>query len=159
MTARCRGLLDEDIDRHFGEALGFHDQTPMPFERARTELAYGARLRRVGRRSEAREHLRRALAAFDGLGADPWARRAREEIAASGAGLPARGGPRADELSPRERQTALAAAEGLTNREVAARLFVSEKTVERHLGSVYRKLGLRSRTELARRIAEGGPAP
>ena len=159
VTARCRGLLDEDIDRHFGEALGFHDLTTMPFERARTQLAYGARLRRVGRRSEAREHLRRALATFDGLGAEPWARRAREEIAASGAGLPPRDGPRADELSPRERQTALAVAEGLTNREVAARLFVSEKTVERHLGSVYRKLGLRSRTELARRIAEGGPAP
>ena len=106
VTARCRGLLDEDIDRHFREALGFHDGTPMPFERARTELAYGARLRRVGA-----PHRRRASTcagpspAFDGLGADPWARRAREEIAASGAGLPARGGPRADELSPRERQT------------------------------------------------------
>ncbi len=98
--------------------------------------------------------LGRALATFEDLGAAPWARRAREEIAASGAGLPRPGRPRAsDELSPRELQVAVIVAEGLTNREVAARLFLSEKTVERHLGSVYRKLGLRSRTELARRFA------
>ena len=70
---------------------------------------------------------------------------------------PPRARPPADELSPRERQVATATAEGLTNREVAARLFLSEKTVERHLGSVYGKLGLRSRTELARRFAQGAP--
>ena len=154
VTSRCRGLLDHDIDRHFHEALRLHALTPMPFERARTELAYGSRLRRAGRRTEAREQLERAFGGFEALGAVPWARQAREEIAASGAGLPRRRERPADDLSPRELQVALAAAEGLTNREVAARLFLSEKTIERHLGSVYRKLGLRSRTELARRFAE-----
>jgi len=157
-TARCRGLIDDDIDRHFGEALALHAHRPLPFERARTDLAYGARLRRMGRRTEARGRLERALATFDDLGAQPWARQAREEIAASGARLRPRGhGPPAGELSPRELQVALAVAEGATNREAAARLFLSEKTIERHLGSVYRKLGVRSRTELARRIAAGEP--
>ncbi len=158
MTRRCRGLLDADFDRHFAEALRLHAGLPMPFEQARTELAYGSRLRRAGRRAEAREQLRRALPAFERLGAEPWARLAREEIAATGAGLPRRGSAPADGLSPRERQVAMATAEGLTNREVAARLFLSEKTVERHLGSVYSKLGLRSRTELTRLIARGAPS-
>jgi DNA-binding CsgD family transcriptional regulator len=157
VTRRCRGLLDADFDHHFAEALRLHAGLPMPFEQARTELAYGSRLRRAGRRAEAREQLRRALAAFERLGAEPWARRAREEIAATGAGLPRRGSAPVDGLSPRERQVAMATAEGLTNREVAARFFLSEKTVERHLGSVYSKLGLRSRTELTRLIARGGP--
>ena len=153
-TQRCRGLTDDDIDRHFGDALRRHEALPMPFERARTELAYGSRLRRAGRRTEARVQLEHALAAFDQLGAGPWSRQAREEIAASGGRLrPRTAGRPSDELSPRELQVALAVAGGATNREAAARLFLSEKTIERHLGSVYRKLGLRSRTELARRFA------
>jgi DNA-binding CsgD family transcriptional regulator len=158
-TCRCRGLIDDDLDRHFREALAWHERDPMPFERARTELAYGSRLRRTGRRADARAQLEPALAAFEELGASAWGRQAREEIAAGGARLRPRRAARADDtLSPRELQVATAAAEGLTNREVAARLFLSEKTVERHLGSVYRKLGLRSRTELARRFAAGPPA-
>jgi DNA-binding CsgD family transcriptional regulator len=157
-TCRCRGLIDDDVDRHFREALALHALSPMPFERARTELAYGFRLRRARRRVDAREQLERARATFEHLGAVPWARRAREEIAATGTGLPRRGGRPTDELSPRELQVALTVATGLTNRESAARLFLSEKTIERHLGSVYRKLGLRSRAELARRFAERGPA-
>jgi DNA-binding NarL/FixJ family response regulator len=154
-TCRCRGLIDDDIDRHFGEALAWHARVEMPFELARTQLAYGARLRRAGRRTEARAQLEPALSAFEDLGAQPWARQAREEIAASGARLRPRRAARADDaLSPRELQVAMAVAEGLTNREVAARLFLSEKTVERHLGSVYRRLGIRSRTQLARRFAQ-----
>jgi DNA-binding CsgD family transcriptional regulator len=157
VTARCRGLIDDDIDRHFGEALVRHEDVPMPFERARTALTYGSRLRRAGRRTEARTQLEGALATFDALGARPWSRQAREEIAASGARLrPRSGGRPGDELTARELQVALAVAEGATNREAAARLFLSEKTIERHLGSVYRKLGLRSRTELARRMVAGG---
>jgi len=109
--------------------------------------------------------LGRALATFEELGAEPWARQAREEIAASGARLrPRRATRPGEELSPREHQVALAVASGLTNRQAAARLFLSEKTIERHLGSVYRTLGLRSRTELAARMAReeagagaGGP--
>ena len=159
-TRRCRGLIDEDIDRHFGEALALHAGLPMPFERARTELLYGARLRRAGRRAEARAQLGAALATFDELGAVPWAAQAREEIAASGMPLRAGGeGRSSDELSARELQVARTVAEGLTNREAAARLFLSEKTIERHLGSVYRKLGLRSRAQLARRFAHEDDAP
>ena len=97
---------------------------------------------------------------FEELGAEPWARQAREEIAASGARLrPRRAGRPEEGLSPRELQVATAVAGGLTNREAGARLFLSEKTIERHLGSVYRKLGLRSRTELAAHMARGGTAP
>ncbi len=159
-TWRCRGLIDGDIDRHFGEALALHAGLPMPFERARTELLYGARLRRAGRRVEARTQLGLALAAFDQLGALPWAAQAREEIAASGMPLHPRNRPRSsDELSTRELQVARTVARGLTNREAAARLFLSEKTIERHLGSVYRKLGLRSRAQLARRFAREDDAP
>ena len=160
VTCRCRGLIDDDLDRHFGEALALHRVLPMPFERARTELLHGARLRRAGRRAEARAQLGTALATFDELGAVPWAAQAREEIAASGMPLHPRGGTRSsDELSARELQVARAVAHGLTNREAAARLFLSEKTIERHLGSVYRKLGLRSRAQLARRFAREDDAP
>ena len=159
-TSRCRGLIDDDIDRHFGEALVLHEGLPMPFERARTELLYGARLRRAGRRAEARAQLGRALTTFQELGAVPWAAQAREEIAASG--MPLRPGSRvrsSDELSARELQVAHAVARGVTNREAAARLFLSEKTIERHLSSVYRKLGVRSRAQLVRRFAREDGAP
>ena len=154
VTCRGRGLIDDDIDRHFGEALALDPLSPTPFDRARTEFSDGSRLRRAGRSSDARAQLERALTTFDEIGAQPWARQAREEIAASGARLRPRPADRpSDELSPREVQVALAVAEGATNREAGARLFLSEKTIERHLSSVYRKLGLRSRTELARRFA------
>jgi DNA-binding CsgD family transcriptional regulator len=157
VACRGRGMLDARFEPHFHEALALHARSPTPLDAARTELAFGERLRRAGRRTEGRERLDRALRGFEAAGATAWARRAREEIAATGAGLPRRSRRSSDELSPREVQVAVAAAEGLTNREVAARLFLSEKTVERHLGSIYRKLGLRSRTELARRFAERGP--
>ena len=153
-TSRCRGLIADDFDRHFGEALALHALTPTPFERARTELAFGSRLRRAGRRDEARKRLHVALTVFETLGAGPWAGQAREELAASGARLPPRRAGRADDgLTPRELQVAVAVATGLTNREVGARLFLSEKTIERHLSAVYRKLGLRSRTQLAAELA------
>lgn len=150
VTCRLRGLMDAgDGEPHFREALRWHDRAPMPFERARTQLAYGERLRRARRRARAREQLRAALETFESLGASPWVERARAELAACGPSADAPAGA----LSPRERAVALAVAGGSTNREVAARLFVSEKTVERHLGQIFRKLGVRSRTELARSFA------
>jgi DNA-binding CsgD family transcriptional regulator len=152
-TCRGRGLIDDAIDRHFGEALALHEPQGRPFERARTRLAYGERLLRAGRRTDARVQLERALSGFDDLGADPWARRARDELAATGARARSRRPAPSGELSARELQVAESVAAGLTNRETAARLFLSEKTIERHLGSIYRKLGLRSRTELAARMA------
>jgi DNA-binding CsgD family transcriptional regulator len=149
-VARCRGLLDEAFPDHFAEALRLHDARPMPFERARTLLAYGRRLHRARRRGEARERLDEALAGFERLGAEPWAAQARAELRAAGA---RRGPARRPGLTPQERRVASAAARGATNREIAAELFLTPKTIEFHLGNVYRKLGVRSRTELAARLA------
>lgn len=158
LAARCRGLVGDEFDARFGEALALHERAGAPFERARTLLAYGARLHRARRRLDARERLREALAVFDGLGAAPWAERARAELRAAGAiRRMAAGDP--DELTAQEARIALAVARGATNREVAAELYISPKTVEFHLGRVYRKLGLRSRTELAALVAEGALEP
>jgi len=160
VCARCAGLLTEDdrIDEHFEEALRRHEEAPVPFDTARTQLAYGERLRRAHRRIDAREHLREALAAFDRLGARPWAERARAELAATGERVRKRDPYAAEELTAQELQVALIVAGGATNREAAAQLFVSPKTIEAHLGSIYRKLGIRSRTELAGRFASEGLA-
>jgi DNA-binding CsgD family transcriptional regulator len=158
-AARCRGLLVEDFEPHFQEALGLHDRTSMPFERARTQLCYGERLRRSKRRMEARDQLRAALQSFEQLGAEPWATRARNELRATGETVRSRERKASDELTLQELQVALKVAEGATNREVASALFLSPKTVEAHLSHIYGKLGLRSRTELAHRFArEGAPA-
>jgi DNA-binding CsgD family transcriptional regulator len=157
-AARCRGLLatDDDIDRAFEEALHWHERLPMPFEQARTEFCFGERLRRARRVAEARVMLNRALAGFERLGAAVWAERTRSELRATGARV-ARAAARSDrDLTAQELQVALLVAQGATNREVAAALFLSPKTVEFHLGHVYAKLGIRSRTELARTLADDG---
>jgi DNA-binding CsgD family transcriptional regulator len=153
---RCHGILAEDgsFETAFERALVLDDEQPFPFERARTELTYGERLRRAGAPKRAREQLRAALAAFEELGATAWAERARSELAASGERL--RRAPVAREaLTPRELQVALAVAKGDSNAEVAAALYLTPKTVEYHLTHVYRKLGLRSRADLAHRFARG----
>lgn len=155
-AARCRGLLasPEVFADDFEESLRWHDRVQRPFERARTELCYGECLRRAKQRSEAREHLRRALATFQDLRARPWVERSERELAATGETARRRGDfAAAEELTPQELRVALAVAEGASNREAATSLFLSTKTIEFHLGSVYRKLGVRSRTELARRFA------
>ena len=150
-AARCLGLLAEDdaIDGPFSEALEWHRRGADPFERARTELAYGERLRRAGRPEDAREQLRAALETFDRLGAEPWADRARGELRAGSALAPPPRQGIIRELTAQELEVAIPVAEGATNREVAATLFVSPKTVEAHLSRIYRKLGIRSRTELS----------
>ena len=125
-----------------------------PFEAARTQLAYGERLRRSGRRIDAREQLRAALVVFERLGAAPWAERARAELRASGERLRRRDPATRDELTPQEVQIAMVVIEGKTNREVGAQLFLSPKTVEWHLGNIYRKLAVRSRSQLMRALAE-----
>ncbi len=155
-AARCRGLLapNGDYTRHFVDALTWHEEAGEPFEQARTQLCFGERLRRGGRRKDAREHLRAALAVFEQLDAVPWARRTRSELRASGETVPHRTTGVAEQLTPQEFQIALQVAEGKTNREVGAALFLSPKTVEFHLSRTYRKLGLRSRAELIRRFAE-----
>jgi DNA-binding NarL/FixJ family response regulator len=125
----------------------------MPFERARTLLCHGERLRRARRRADARRPLRDALAIFDRLGAADWAARTRQELRATGTTAPSAARPELAELTPHEVQIALMVAEGRTNREVAAAMFLAPKTVEHHLTTIFRKLGLRRRTELARLFA------
>jgi DNA-binding CsgD family transcriptional regulator len=155
-AARCRGLLadESDLEACFEEALALHARTPDVFEPARTELAYGARLRRAGRRVRARQHLRAAFAVFDELGAAPWAEAARAELAATGETARRRDPSTVDDLTPQELKVALLLAEGKTTREAAAALFLSPKTIEYHLRHVYRKLGAGSRAELAERLPE-----
>lgn len=159
VAARGRLLLagEADLDRIGAEALAWHARVDMPFERARTELVLGERLRRARRRAAARERLEQALATFERLGAEPWAERARTELRATGgravAREPVREAAAVEELTPHELQVALLVAEGRTNREVGAALFLSTKTIEHHLSAIYRKLGLRSRAQLAALLA------
>jgi len=154
-AARCQALLaaDADVDRAFRQALRLCDADRVsPFERARVELTWGERLRRGGHRRAARDHLQPALLGFERLGAAGWAERTREELRASGQTPRPRSPALVNRLTPRELEIALLAGAGATNREIAARLFLSPKTVELHLGRVYRKLAIRSRTELARAL-------
>lgn len=148
--SRCRGLLADDFDDAFEDALSLHERVVNPFERARTELCYGERLRRARRRADARPHLRQALMTFERLGAEPWGRRARAELEATGVTVgPQKPQPLAD-LTPHELRIAGVVASGAKNTEIAARLFVTPKTVEYHLRSIYRKLNIRSRADLVR---------
>jgi DNA-binding CsgD family transcriptional regulator len=148
---RTIGILsgDADIDTHFEAALTFHANTLDGFETARTQLAYGARLRRARRRTEARPPLRAALATFEELRAMRWADHAAIELEATGETIRRREPSGLQTLTPQELQVSLLLAEGKTTREVAAALFLSPKTVEYHLRKVYTKLAIRSRAELA----------
>ena len=154
-AARCRGLLAplDAFDSAFLEARELHESTPTPFELARTELCYGERLRRARRRADARAPLRRALGIFERLGAEPYAERTRSELRATGETVRSGDAARSDELTPQELEIARIVAAGATNREAATALYLSPKTIETHLGRVYRKLHVRSRTELARLLA------
>jgi DNA-binding CsgD family transcriptional regulator len=155
---RCRGLLeDADYRTLLGESAAVLEAAGSPFEAARSRLALGERLRRDRQRADAREPLGTAQRAFEQLGAAPWAERAGLEMEATGPST-ARPRTRAEELTAHELRVALLVAEGRSNPQVAAELFISRKTVEFHLGQIYRKLGLRSRTELARLLAAELPA-
>jgi DNA-binding CsgD family transcriptional regulator len=149
-------ITDRD-DRALLADGGRADGPPRLRGRARDLLALGERLRRARRRAEARAPLRDALAVFENLGADPWSRRARSELRATGERVAGRRGAPSSELTPQELRVALAVADGASNREAAATLFLSPKTVEHHLTSVYGKLGVRSRTALARRLLTPPP--
>jgi DNA-binding CsgD family transcriptional regulator len=131
------------------EAALSADLEAWPFERARLHLAYGAWLRRNRRPAASRTHLRSAATTFDALGVTPWAERARRELAATGESVRRRV-DRRDRLTPQELQIAQLAAQGLSNREIAERLFIAPRTVTTHLYRIYPKLGVGSRTELAR---------
>jgi len=152
---RCRGLLGpaDEVEARLETALALHADPSMPFEAARTRLVLGERLRRERRPAAARIQLGAARDAFTAMGGRSWAARAERELAAAGGEQGAAGGP--DELTARERDVCGLVASGATNREVAAALFVSPRTVEHHLRLAYRKLGVRSRSELAARWPAG----
>lgn len=155
LVLRGRGLVqaaERDLDgacASLEAAVAAEQALPLPLERARTRLLLGIVLRRAQRRAAAHAVLTEARGLFEGLGAALWAARAEDELARIGGRAPSR-----HELTPTERRIAGLVAEGMTNREVAAALFVTAKTVESALTRVYRKLDVRSRTELARRFPE-----
>jgi DNA-binding CsgD family transcriptional regulator len=132
----------------FETALAHHEGLGMPFEQALTELEYGSFLRRVGRRTQAAAQLRAAAAGLSELGARPFGERCERELAACGLTPITRRDADRLRLTPRELSVARLVASGRTNREVAAELMVSVKTVEYHLGNIFGKLGIRSRRRL-----------
>ena len=148
---RCHGLLVAPgaVDETFERAERLTRDEPSAFERARLLLCWGERLRRDGRRVEARRRLGAALDAFETLGARPWAERAAAELRAGGARASRGPKARGDALTAQELQVVLVVCEGLTNKAVGARLFLSPRTVETHLAHAFRKLGVHTRTELA----------
>jgi len=156
-AARCRGLLadDDGYEAILLDALELHGDDE-PLERARTELCLGRRRRHSRHRAAARVVLHQALTTFEALGAEPWAEQARVELRATGEAPAASRGGSLAALTSQELQVALVVAGGATNKEAGAALFIGPKTVEFHLGHVYGKLGVRSRSELVRRVA--GPS-
>jgi DNA-binding CsgD family transcriptional regulator len=158
-AARCRALLLADAGDSgaalpvLDTALAAHDRIGMPFEQARTLLVAGAVRRRARRRQEARTALIGAHAVFTRLGAETWAARAQAELARTGTRTSS-----PSELTEGERRIAELVAAGRTNREIAAALFLTVSTVEAALWKIYRKLDVRSRTELAARVTDRAPS-
>jgi DNA-binding CsgD family transcriptional regulator len=157
VSARCRGLLNAAAGQldaalaDYQRALAAHETLDMPIELGRTLLALGRLHRRRGARQCARECLTRAEAVFESCGAHSWAAITAGELRRTGGGRGGRG-----QLTATERQICELAVAGLRNSEIAARLFLSGKTVEANLSRAYRKLGVRSRTELAGHLASAG---
>ncbi|MEC3952294.1 AAA family ATPase [Nocardia sp. CDC153] len=145
----CRALLaDEDrVEHHYRRALAWSDAGHTNFARARGQLLYGKWLRRVRRRRDAAEQLRSAADAFDLIGATAWAARARVELDLTGTGSAKHAGG-ATPLTAQESQVARLAAQGLTNREIGAELFLSPRTIGHHMSRILEKLGLTGRSEL-----------
>ncbi|MEV5528886.1 helix-turn-helix transcriptional regulator [Streptomyces prunicolor] len=161
LSARCRALLapgDEAVE-HYRTALDLHARGTRDFERARTELLFGGALRRLRRRTEARDRLHTSLEAFESFGAPHCAAQARAELRALGTpvaatALPTPGAPTTC-LTAQQLMVARMAADGATNREIAVRLALSPRTIDHHLRGVFSRLGIRSRIELVRLLAEG----
>jgi DNA-binding CsgD family transcriptional regulator len=159
IEARVRALLSEGeaAESLYRESIEHLAGTRARLELARGHLLYGEWLRREGRRVDAREELRTGLKAFTEMGAAAFARRADRELLAAGEQAATPTVETVDQLTAQESQIARLAANGHTNREIATRLFISPSTVEYHLRKAFRKLGVESRTQLARRISQPGP--
>jgi DNA-binding CsgD family transcriptional regulator len=156
LVARCQAVVtpdDGDPAAVYAAAIEQHTRSGDPFEEARTRLLYGAWLRRSGQRIASREQLRAAAAGFETMGLTLWAQRAAHELAATGATARRRTTSESEPLTSQETRVALLVAEGMSNREVATALFLSPKTVEHHLASIYRKRGFRGRVDLVRAYA------
>jgi DNA-binding CsgD family transcriptional regulator len=156
VEARCQALLSRGDEARslYREAIERLKPTRLRVDLARTHLVHGEWLRRERRRVDARTELRTAHELFTEFGMNAFAERARLELEATGERARKRHAGTIDELTPREAQIARLAAEGETNREIAAQLFISLSTVEYHLRKVFRKLGVRSRTQLSHRLSQ-----
>lgn len=146
--ARALGAEDEDAEKFYRESIDRYGATRLTVELARAHLLYGEWLRRQRRRSDARDELRTALEVFEGMGMESFADRARRELRATGETARKRTVEDRTELTPQEAQVAQLAREGLSNPEIAARLFISARTVQYHLSKVFSKLGINSRSQL-----------
>ncbi|MDY7090396.1 MAG: LuxR family transcriptional regulator [Actinomycetota bacterium] len=170
LRGRCRALTcGEGADDWFREALGWHERdADGGYARAHTQLLYGRHLRRRRRPAEARDHLRRAAETFHRFDAQPWAEQAARELRAAGERIAPADPPAATlaashrhalgpaaQLTAQQLRIAGLVAEGATNREVAAQLHLSPRTIDHHLRNVFARLGVRSRTELAHLLAAG----
>jgi len=155
VEARSRALVsgDDVAEALYREAIDRLAPTRLQLDLARARLLYGEWLRRMGRRVDARTELRAAYDLFTSFGAEAFAERGRLELEASGERARKRTIDTIDQLTPQEAQVARLAALGGTNREIAAQLFISPRTVEYHLGKAFMKLEVKSRTQLARRLA------
>ena len=154
VAARSAGLLASslaEVDDAFAEAISWHDLLDAPFERARTLLCWGERRRALGSGGDAVPLLEEARAGFDRLGARLWSSQARRLLGDNGPAAPA------VTLTKQERQVAALVGQGATNREAAEQLFLSPRTIDFHLRNIYKKLNVRSRTELAVHLASGRP--
>ena len=150
-----RALLSagDDAEELYREAITRLRRTSIRVQLARTHLLYGEWLRRERRRGDAREELRAARELFTDFGVEAFAERAGRELEATGERARKRTVDTVDQLTPQESQIAHLASEGHTNREIAARLFISASTVEYHLRKVFRKLDVKSRIQLEARLS------
>ena len=159
-SLRLRGLIEAAADRYdaairtYERALAEYEALSQPFDRALVEADLGASLRRAGRRRLAADRLRQAEATFGRLGAASYLTRVEQELAACGIRPARKGGEARERLTPAELSVARLVASGKSNREVAAELILSVKTIEHHLGRIYRKLGIRSRTQLVFHLSD-----